>query len=303
MVSGMTDGKILLLLTNLNVYAFAVLFFSGCNLVNAQGYDTTPKPCSYDSKRFCSRCENTTSLWLSSTQNPDSVSDPSWITFPQLWRTIAPSGVPESFKSGEIVTAIGSQSFLQNSYHYFELQVKGGNNLEAADNRRDLVYFTLISPASMQVSKGQIVPSTENSAKKPAYDFYVGQDCIPTEGNWNNQGYGDIDANENIKSIVVNVTRDARYFIALQSRRMRYGVSVYDSTMKLSRGSLDARFAQTRCFPLVYRSSLVVVRFCPSFTLMFRFPNQIYDMMNQYSQTTQLSQDLGKLFLLSVIFS
>mmetsp|Transcript_46513 Transcript_46513/g.123462 ORF Transcript_46513/g.123462 Transcript_46513/m.123462 type:complete len:156 (-) Transcript_46513:1740-2207(-) len=155
----------------------------------------------------------------------------------------------------------------------------------------------------MQVSKGQIVPSTENSAKKPAYDFYVGQDCIPTEGNWNNQGYGDIDANENIKSIVVNVTRDARYFIALQSRRMRYGVSVYDSTMKLSRGSLDARFAQTRCFPLVYRSSLVVVRFCPSFTLMFRFPNQIYDMMNQYSQTTQLSQDLGKLFLLSVIFS
>jgi hypothetical protein len=31
-----------------------------------------------------------------------------------------------------------------------------------------------------QVSKGQIVPSTQNSAKKPAYDFYVGQDCIPT---------------------------------------------------------------------------------------------------------------------------
>ena len=24
------------------------------------------------------------------------------------------------------------------------------------------------------------------------------------EGNWNNQGYGDIDANENMKSIVVN---------------------------------------------------------------------------------------------------
>lgn len=32
------------------------------------------------------------------------------------------------------------------------------------------------------------------------------------EGNWNNQGYGDIDANENMKSIVVN--GDFRAFFA-----------------------------------------------------------------------------------------
>ena len=81
---------------------------------------------------------------------------------------------------------------------------------------------------------GRAVPSDPYLAKKPAYDFYVGQDCIPTvcciqwmlsgwsertwiftnsqEGNWNNQGYGDIDANENMKSIVVN--GDFRAFFA-----------------------------------------------------------------------------------------
>eukprot|EP00291_Cryptomonas_curvata_P018422 CAMPEP_0172174940 /NCGR_PEP_ID=MMETSP1050-20130122/13944_1 /TAXON_ID=233186 /ORGANISM="Cryptomonas curvata, Strain CCAP979/52" /LENGTH=294 /DNA_ID=CAMNT_0012846973 /DNA_START=528 /DNA_END=1413 /DNA_ORIENTATION=+ len=189
---------------------------------------------------------------------------------------VPPAGLSEPFKQGHIVTSIGSQTFPQNIYHYFELLVKGGDDLQAADSRRDLVYYSLVSPDSMQVSKGQIVPSTQNSAKKPAYDFYVGQDCIPTEGNWNNQGYGNLDANENMKSIVVNVTRDARYFIALQSRSLRYGVSAFDFTMKLSRGSLDAKYPQTRCYPLEYR-----------------FPNQIYDMMNQYSQTQQISSVPG----------
>lgn len=251
--------------------------------VTAQGYDTTPRPCFDDNSRYCSRCENTTSLWLSpGPKDPkDGIADPSWITFPQLWdspgpNSVRPPGLPASFKQGNIVTSIGTQSFPQNMYHYFELLVKGGDNLQAADSRRDLVYYSLVSPDSMQVSKGQIVPSTQNSAKKPAYDFYVGQDCIPTEGNWNNQGYGNLDANENMKSIVVNVTRDARYFIALQSRSIRYGVSAYDFTMKLSRGALNAKYPQTRCYPLVYR-----------------FPNEIYDMMNQYSQTQQISSVPG----------
>jgi hypothetical protein len=139
--------------------------------------------------------------------------------------SVRPDGLSELFKQGNIVTSIGSgsQTFPQNIYHYFELLVKvtplicdwgmrkisdyfswiqGGDDLQAADSRRDLVYYSLVSPDSMQVgvgradfiwkkvlteidvfaqvSKGQIVPSTQNSAKKPAYDFYVGQDCIPT---------------------------------------------------------------------------------------------------------------------------
>jgi len=59
----------------------------GLPIVSAQGYDTIPRPCSKDSQRFCSRCENTTSLWLSPGPSDPSagIADPSWITFPQLW--------------------------------------------------------------------------------------------------------------------------------------------------------------------------------------------------------------------------
>ena len=182
----------------------------------------------------------THSLWLSS----NAIEDPSWITFAQLYispgwspfgghgicsrlltwcagpNSVLPAGVPQNFQNGDIITQMGSQTFPQNIYHYFELLVQvsinifstkklnasitfhplrqGGDDLQAADSRRDLVYYSLVSPDSMQVaiysswphrclipvlaqvSKGQIVPSTENSAKLPAYDFYVGQDCIPT---------------------------------------------------------------------------------------------------------------------------
>ena len=47
-------------------------------------------------------------------------------------------------------------------------------------NPRCLEYLQLKQPFVWQVSKGQVVPSTQNSARKPAYDFYIGQDCIPT---------------------------------------------------------------------------------------------------------------------------
>ncbi|KAJ1488354.1 hypothetical protein T484DRAFT_1616713, partial [Baffinella frigidus] len=36
--------------------------------------------------------------------------------------------------------------------------------------------------------------------------------------------YGNVDANETMKSIFINVTKQGRYFIALQSRELRYGV-------------------------------------------------------------------------------
>ncbi len=131
------------------------------------------------------------------------------------------------------------------------------------------------------------------------------------EGNWNNQGYGNLDANENMKSIVVNGPQQFYYIITAQRRQLisflyvgsdtrckilhrtaipisavgfimkfinrcalqrligrtllknvlknvlyylgSYGVSAFDFTMKLSRGSLDAKYPQTRCYPLEYR--------------------------------------------------
>jgi hypothetical protein len=97
------------------------------------------------------------------------------------------------------------------------------------------------------------VIASEDAAKKPAYDFYVGQNCVPQEGAWNNQGYGNVNADEKMKSIHVNVTMDARYFVALQSRKIRYNVAAFDFTMKLSRGSLVSKYGSTRCSPLVYR--------------------------------------------------
>jgi hypothetical protein len=42
-------------------WALASVFIHvGLPMVSAQGYDTVPRPCSKDSQRFCSRCENTT---------------------------------------------------------------------------------------------------------------------------------------------------------------------------------------------------------------------------------------------------
>ncbi len=38
----------------------SVFITIGLPVVSAQGYDTIPRPCSKDSQRFCSRCENTT---------------------------------------------------------------------------------------------------------------------------------------------------------------------------------------------------------------------------------------------------
>jgi hypothetical protein len=131
--------------------------------------------------------------------------------------------------------------------------VKGGDGLIADDIRRDAVYLSLVSPASIRVATGQVVVVSEDAAKKPAYDFYVGQNCVPQEGAWNNQGYGNVNADEKMKSIYVNVTRDARYFIALQSRKIRYGVAAFDFTMKLSRGSLVSKHPTTTCTQLVYR--------------------------------------------------
>lgn len=119
--------------------------------------------------------------------------------------------------------------------------------------RRDALYLSLVSPDSIRVAMGDVVLVSEDAAKEPAYDFFVGQNCVPQEGAWNNQGYGNVNANEKMKSIYVNVTRDARYFIALQSRKIRYGANTFDFTMKLSRGSLVSKYNSTRCTPLTYR--------------------------------------------------
>jgi len=210
---------------------------------------TEPTECGESSegvKAYCSRCENTTSLL------EDSTADPSWITFSQVF---AQPNTPADLSSmdGQPITFVNGQAYEANQYHYFEFMVKGGDGLIADDIRRDAVYLSLVSPASIRVATGQVVVVSEDAAKKPAYDFYVGQNCVPQEGAWNNQGYGNVNADEKMKSIYVNVTRDARYFIALQSRKIRYGVAAFDFTMKLSRGSLVSKHPTTTCTQLVYR--------------------------------------------------
>jgi len=79
-----------------------------------------------------------------------------------------------------------------------------------------------------------------------------------------------------MKSIYVNVTRDARYFIALQSRKMRYGVAAFDYSMRLSRGSLVSKYKTTRCQPLQYR-----------------YPDEIARMYNEFRQTGVIAQETG----------
>mmetsp|Transcript_49320 Transcript_49320/g.77047 ORF Transcript_49320/g.77047 Transcript_49320/m.77047 type:complete len:295 (+) Transcript_49320:496-1380(+) len=199
--------------------------------------------------------------------------DPTWITFSQIFndsaRVISPS-------DGQPITEVDGATFPGNAYHYFEFIVQGGDGLSAEDVRRDSVFFSLLSPERLQVSRGQVVATSVDAAKRPAYDFYVGQNCIPREGSWNNQGYGNINANEKLKSIHVNVTRDGRYFIALQSRKIRYNVAAFDFTMKLSRGSLQSRFQETRCLPLSYR-----------------YPDEVQRMIDEFKNTKIIGQALG----------
>jgi len=197
----------------------------------------------------------------------DQNADPSWITFPQIFAEGDTPGDLSS-KDGQPITFVREQAFESNQYHYFEFTVSGGDGLIADDVRRDAVYLSLVSPSSIRVSKGAVVVVSGDAAKKPAYDFYVGQNCVPQEGAWNNQGYGNVNADEKMKSIYVNVTRDARYFIALQSRKIRYGVAAFDFTMKLSRGSLVSKYPSTTCTPLVYR-----------------YPDEIARMTNEFRQT------------------
>jgi len=206
----------------------------------------TPQTCP-DGTNFCSLCQNISDLWYSDS------ADPSWITFSQIFNA---TGAPQDIypNNGAPIVSVRGQVFPGNQYHYFEFLVQQGDAYAAKDARRDSIYLTLVSPQSIPVANGKVsTASSVDSAKLPAYDFYVGQGCIPQEGSWNNQGYGNINANEKVKSIHVNVTQDGRYFIALQSRKERYSVAAFDFTMKLSRGSMVARSQQTRCTQLIYR--------------------------------------------------
>ncbi|EKX36293.1 hypothetical protein GUITHDRAFT_117521 [Guillardia theta CCMP2712] len=214
------------------------------NKADVIGYD--PKLCP-DGKNYCSMCQNISELWNSNS------ADPSWITFSQIFNaTGAPTDIYPN--NGAPIVSVRGQVFPGNQYHYFEFLVQNGDAYAGTDARRDNIFLTLVSPQSIPVAKGQVsTVSSVDSAKLPAYDFYVGQGCIPQEGSWNNQGYGNINANEKVKSINVNVTQDGRYFIALQSRKERYSVAAFDFTMKLSRGSMVARNKNTRCTQLVYR--------------------------------------------------
>ena len=244
------------------------------------------------------RCQNISELWNSNS------ADPSWITFSQIFNaTGAPTDIYPN--NGAPIVSVRGQVFPGNQYHYFEFLVQNGDAFAGTDARRDNIFLTLVSPQSIPVAKGQVsTVSSVDSAKLPAYDFYVGQvsvsvgvsletdkavqGCIPQEGSWNNQGYGNINANEKVKSINVNgeifackvwrlggpyrlfsYTRweilyrtsiaQGEVFVLLLMKLnfvdwcCRYSVAAFDFTMKLSRGSMVARHQNTRCTQLVYR--------------------------------------------------
>lgn len=217
---------------------------------DANAIGTRPRKCE-EGTMWCSRCENTTTLW-----EKGGIVDPAWITWKQIFTEskLGADDVPTGLSKtdGTPITSVRDKNFVGNQYHYFEIVVQGGDGQSARDVRRDAVYFSLVSPEEIPVSQGAVTPQSKDD-KMPAWDFFVGQDCVPQEGAWTNNGYGNPNANEVMKSIVLNVTKDGRYFIALQSRAMRYKLIPFDYTMKLSRGSLVSKYEGSNCTSLHYR--------------------------------------------------
>jgi hypothetical protein len=77
--------------------------------------------------------------------------------------------------------------------------------------------------------------------------------------------------------VVDAVTRDARYFIALQSRKLRYGVVTFDATMNISRGMLVSQWETTSCTD----------------GLVYRYPDRIASMQADYRATGTIGKTLG----------
>jgi len=230
---------------------------------------STPRKCE-GGDRWCSRCEDTATLWS------DDSADPTWITFDQVFaQDNRPFDLEPS--DGQPVTRSNGTTTNDNIYHYFEFTVTGGDGFSAQDVRRDSVFVSLVSPESLMVANGEVVVVSADAGKRPGYDFFVGYGCVPMEGRWNNQGYGNRNAIEQMKSIHVNVTQDGRYFIALQARKKRYDSAAgNDYTMKLSRGTLYAQSPDTRCTPFKYR-----------------YPNEIQAMVNDFVTTGILGETEG----------
>eukprot|EP00960_Hanusia_phi_P031898 749531-Hanusia_phi.AAC.2 len=128
----------------------------------------TPQTCP-DGTNFCSLCQNISDLWYSDS------ADPSWITFSQIFNA---TGAPQDIypNNGAPIVSVRGQVFPGNQYHYFEFLVQQGDAYAAKDARRDSIYLTLVSPQSIPVANGKVsTASSVDSAKLPAYDFYVGQ--------------------------------------------------------------------------------------------------------------------------------
>jgi hypothetical protein len=148
----------------------------------ANAIGTLPRRCELG-KMWCSRCENTTALWTAGKGT-----DPAWITWKQIFA--APDMQDRDIKptNGEPITRVGRSNFDGNAYHYFEFLVRGGDGLSAKDVRRDGVFFSLVSPDHIPVKRGQVIPRSEDQSKIPAWDFFIGQNCVPREGAWTNNG-------------------------------------------------------------------------------------------------------------------
>jgi len=150
---------------------------------NANAIHTRARKCEGDSM-WCSRCADTSALW----EAGEGV-DPAWITWPQIFggtERDVPDGLTE--KDGRPITKVNGQDFSSNMYHYFEIVVQGGDGQSARDVRRDGVYFSMVSPDHIPVKRGKVIPRNVDIGKMPAWDFFVGQDCVPQEGAWTNNG-------------------------------------------------------------------------------------------------------------------
>ena len=130
---------------------------------------------------WCSRCANTTELW-----NAGAGVDPASITWPQVFSGPAVPGLSET--DGRPITTVRGKNFSTNMYHYFEIVVQGGDGRSASGVRHDGIYLSLVSPDHIPVKRGGVIPRIEDEGKEAAWDFFVGQDCVPQEGAWNNNG-------------------------------------------------------------------------------------------------------------------
>jgi hypothetical protein len=111
----------------------------------------------------------------------------------------------------------------------------------AAPLMKDRIFFALASPLDAVVRNGSLASVSVNAS---GYDAFVGQGCVPSNGFWNN--YADAGAHV-LKSVVVNASAAATYFIALESRRLSGADPNASCTLRMSGGYLVTGVVSRSC--------------------------------------------------------